>query len=335
MRRRFVRGLGDPAGEVAAVARRERALELLDSAAVLGERVGELVARCRGRCRPRSAGSRRRRASCRGASRPRPRAGRAPSTGAAPAWLTSRFASACGRWLVSATQAVVGLPGRSRPARRRARRRSRARAGSAPGRSRASGVRNQVAPSKRSAAGVRRPARLARRRPGGRRRSARSGEPAAARRPSSSRRRSPCTPRARAQDVVDNRRAGRRPGTATTARSASASASSSARGLVERRRRSTAAAAARLVGVVAADPVDARPLGGEADDAPISPMPTMATGLIVGHEAATAIRASREDLPIRSMQRFTSANHAPKVSACRACGPSQSASSGARVRPRR
>ena len=59
--------------------------------------------RCRGRCRPRSAGSRRRCASCRAASRRRSRAGRGPRRALAPAWLTITFASTCGTWLVSAT----------------------------------------------------------------------------------------------------------------------------------------------------------------------------------------------------------------------------------------
>ena len=42
------------------------------------ERAADLVARSRGRCRPRCAGSRRRRASSRGTTRPQPRAGRGP-----------------------------------------------------------------------------------------------------------------------------------------------------------------------------------------------------------------------------------------------------------------
>ena len=58
--------------------------------------------RCRGRCRSRCAGSHPPPASCRGATRRRPRAARGRSTRTEPAWLRIRFASACGRWLVSA-----------------------------------------------------------------------------------------------------------------------------------------------------------------------------------------------------------------------------------------
>ena len=59
--------------------------------------------RCRAGCRPTAAGSRRRSASCRAARRRRWRAGRGPAMRWRPARLTSRFASTCGRWLVSAT----------------------------------------------------------------------------------------------------------------------------------------------------------------------------------------------------------------------------------------
>ena len=73
-------------------------------AAVLASTARQRLARCRGRCRPRCAGWRRRRASCRGASRRPRRAARARRSASRPAWFTSRFASACGRWLVSATR---------------------------------------------------------------------------------------------------------------------------------------------------------------------------------------------------------------------------------------
>ena len=59
--------------------------------------------RSRERCRPRSVGWRRRPGSCPGASRRQPASGSCRSIRVEPAWLTSRFARACGRWLVRAT----------------------------------------------------------------------------------------------------------------------------------------------------------------------------------------------------------------------------------------
>ena len=132
-----VRGLADPAGEEAAVAGLERGLELLDPPPVLGERLAERPALSR----KMSTQMRGFAPATRVMSRSEPPAaasGSWPSTRVAPAWLTSRLARACGRWLVSATSRSCAS-GRSRPGSRRARRRRRGRAGSAPGRSRATG----------------------------------------------------------------------------------------------------------------------------------------------------------------------------------------------------
>ena len=96
-------GLADPAREKAGVAGLERALDLLDAPAVLGERAAERRRRCRGRCRPRSAGSRPPRGSCRAASRRRTPAARGRRRAPRRPGSTTTFASACGRWLVSAT----------------------------------------------------------------------------------------------------------------------------------------------------------------------------------------------------------------------------------------
>ena len=56
--------LADPARKEARVTGRERLLDLLDAPPVLGERRATEPPRCRGRCRPRCAGSHRRPASC-------------------------------------------------------------------------------------------------------------------------------------------------------------------------------------------------------------------------------------------------------------------------------
>ena len=105
----------------------ERGLDLLDPAAMLGERLADARRRCRGRCRSRCRGLA---PAIRVMSRSEPPAfasGSWPSTRVAPAWLTITFASTCGRWLVSATSRRAP-PARSRSGTRRARRRSRARA---------------------------------------------------------------------------------------------------------------------------------------------------------------------------------------------------------------
>ena len=116
--------------------------------------------RCRGRCRPRCAGSRRRCASCRAASRRRSRAARGPRRAPRRPGSTTTFASTCGTWLVSATRrscasgsiatgrrAEVGDEAVHEPVALR-------------GRSGVTGVRNHVAPSKRRGARVLGAARL-------------------------------------------------------------------------------------------------------------------------------------------------------------------------------
>ena len=138
----------------------ERRLDLLDPAAVLGERA-------RGRA---SALSRKMSTQMRGfapatrvMSRSEPPAcasGSWPSTRVAPAWLTTTFASTCGTWLVSATSRSCASGSIATGRRAERRRRSRARAGSGPGRSAATGVRNHVAPSKSAGARVLGAARL-------------------------------------------------------------------------------------------------------------------------------------------------------------------------------
>ena len=151
MRRRFVGGLADPAREEARVALLERGLDLLDAPAVLGERAADRLRRCRGRCRPRCAGSRPRCASCRAASRRRARAARGPRRALRRSGSTTMFASTCGTWLVIATSrscasasiatGVAPSVGDEAVHERGAGRR----------RSCATGVRNHVAPSKRPA----------------------------------------------------------------------------------------------------------------------------------------------------------------------------------------
>ena len=94
--------LADPAGEEARVAPLEGPLELLRAPAVLGERA-----------RSSSALSRKMSTQMRGlapATRVMsrrtapPASGSWPSTRTEPAWFRRRFASACGRWLVSASR---------------------------------------------------------------------------------------------------------------------------------------------------------------------------------------------------------------------------------------
>ena len=129
----------------------ERRLELLDPAPVLGERGGERLAVLEEDVDPDPRVRAGDRASCRAASRRRRRADRARRRAVAPAWLRSTFASACGRWLVTATSrsCASGSIATGRPPS--ARHEAVDDAGSAPARSRASGVRNHVAPSKSSA----------------------------------------------------------------------------------------------------------------------------------------------------------------------------------------
>src|SRR5687767_15101734 len=73
--------LADPTGEETRVAARQRILELLDAAAMLGERGRERLAVLEEDVDP----------DARVGARD------------APAWFRSTFASACGRWLVTAT----------------------------------------------------------------------------------------------------------------------------------------------------------------------------------------------------------------------------------------
>ena len=129
----------------------ERRLELLDPAAVLGERLA----------RARRALSRKMSTQMRGfapatrvMSRSEPPAaasGSWPSIARRAGLVDEQVRERVRQVARQRDEPVVRLPGRSRPARRRARRRSRARAGSGAGRSSVSGVRNQVAPSKSSA----------------------------------------------------------------------------------------------------------------------------------------------------------------------------------------
>ena len=97
------RGLADPAREEAGVAGRERRLDLLDAAAGARRARRRAPRGSRGRCRPRCAGSRRRPCVMSRSEPPAAASGSCPSTATAPAWFRSTFASACGRWLVTAT----------------------------------------------------------------------------------------------------------------------------------------------------------------------------------------------------------------------------------------
>ena len=206
-------------------------------------------------------------------ARPRRRAARGPRRGLAPAWLTSRFASACGRWLVSATSRSCAS-GRRRPASRRARRRSRGRGGSARGRWRraASGTRSRPRRARRARA----PARAPRsRRPDGRRRSADRRAAAQTRalvEPTSVTvrlRRSPRAPPRRARAARHRRGDDRELG----ARERLARASRRARRPRARRR----AASASRVGVEPEHATRPRPRERRAPtEAPISPVPMIA-----------------------------------------------------------
>ncbi len=98
-------------------------------------------------CRPRCAGLPLPRGSCHAASRRRRTRGRGCRSVTPPAWLTSTFASACGRWLVSATRrSCAEWVDRDRVAPSCATR-SCVPVGSSAGSVSAVGVRNQEAPS--------------------------------------------------------------------------------------------------------------------------------------------------------------------------------------------
>ena len=93
--------LSDPAGQPARVARLERALQLVDPAAVLGQGAAKLLRVVEEDVDP-DPRVRARHARHVPNDPPAADSGSCPSTRTEPAWLRTTFASACGRWLVSA-----------------------------------------------------------------------------------------------------------------------------------------------------------------------------------------------------------------------------------------